>query len=118
MIDIDRAHAWAWDARPFPVFPNMTSVWSDGANYGRGHWLNGRATNQVLASVVSDICENSGVSDPDVSRLYGLVRGFWSGDIGTARSALQPLMLAYGFEALERDGCCSSVSAMAVDRSA
>ena len=104
MVDMDRAHVWAWDARPFPVFPNLTSVWSDGDNYGRGHWLNGRATNQVLASVVSDICEASGVERADVSKLYGLVRGFWTGEVGSARSALQPLMLAYGFESLERDG--------------
>ncbi len=104
MVDMEHAYVWAWDARPFPVFPNLTSVWSDGDNYGRGHWLNGRATNQVLASVVADICERSGVNDADVSRLYGLVRGFWSGEVGTARSDLQPMMLAYGFEALERDG--------------
>jgi len=104
MVDMERAHVWAWDARPFPVFPNLTSVWSDGDNYGRGHWLNGRATNQVLASVVADICEGSGVDQPDVSMLYGLVRGFWTGEVGSARSALQPLMLAYGFESLERDG--------------
>lgn len=104
MVDMERAHVWAWDARPFPVFPNLSSVWSDGDNYGRGHWLNGRATNQVLASVVADICEGAGVDQPDVSKLYGLVRGVWTGEVGSARSALQPLMLAYGFESLERDG--------------
>lgn len=104
MIDMERAHVWAWDARPFPIFPNLTSNWSDGENYDRGHWLNGRATNQVLASVVSDICERSGVGIPDVGRVYGLVRGYWSGEVGSARSALQPLMLAYGFESLEREG--------------
>jgi hypothetical protein len=104
MVDMERAHVWAWDARPFPVFPNLTSTWSDGDNYGRGHWLNGRATNQVLASVVSEICERSGVAVPDVSRLHGLVRGYWISEVGSARTALQPLMLAYGFESLERDG--------------
>jgi len=104
MLDMARAHVWAWDARPFPVFPNLVSSWSDGANYGRGHWLNGRATNQPLAAVVSDICERSGVASPDVSRLYGVVRGFWVSEIGTARSALQPLMLTHGFDAVERDG--------------
>jgi hypothetical protein len=104
MLDIARAHVWAWDARPFPVFPNLLSSWSDGANYGYGHWLNGRATNQPLAAVVGDLCERSGLPSPDVSRLYGIVRGFWVSEIGSARSALQPLMLAHGFDAVERDG--------------
>ncbi|RUS60441.1 host specificity protein [Pseudorhodobacter sp. E13] len=104
MLDMDRAHVWAWDARPFPQFPNATGLWSDGDNYPRGHWLTGRATNQPLALVVAEICERSGVTRFDVSRLYGVVRGYTPEGIGTAREALQPLMLAYGFEAIERDG--------------
>lgn len=104
MVDFARSHVWAWDARPFPVFPNLRSVWSDGQSYGTGHWLNGRSTNQVLGSVVADICERSGATDFDVSRLHGLVRGYAINDVDTARAALQSLMLAYGFDAVERDG--------------
>ncbi len=36
--------------------------------------------------------------------LYGIVRGYGVGDIDGARAALQPLMIAYGFDAVERDG--------------
>ncbi|QUS35161.1 baseplate megatron protein TIM-barrel domain-containing protein [Falsirhodobacter algicola] len=104
MVDMDRAHVWAWDARPFPVFPNLTDLWSDGDNYPRGHWLNGRASAQPLASVVEEICARSGVTAVEVTDLYGLVRGYVVSDTGSARAALQPLMLAYGFEAMERDG--------------
>ncbi|MGP3696026.1 baseplate multidomain protein megatron [Rhodobacter sp. NSM] len=104
MVDLSRAHVWAWDARPFPAFPALLEVWSDGDNYAHGHWLNGRATSQPLASVVSEICERSGVTAIDVSGLHGVVRGYGLAEVDTARAALQPLMLAYGFEALERDG--------------
>ncbi len=104
MVDVQRAHVWAWDARPFPVFPNLSSAWSDGGNYARGHWLNGRATGQVLGSVVADLCEKAGVKDFDVSTLYGYLRGYTNGDVASARAILQPLMLAYGFDAVERDG--------------
>jgi GTA TIM-barrel-like domain/Putative phage tail protein len=104
MVDFERAHAWAWDARPFPEFPGQTEVWSDGLNYGRGHWLNGRATSQPLADVVSEICKRSGVESVETSALHGLVRGYRQGDISTARSSLQPLMLAFGFDAVERGG--------------
>jgi GTA TIM-barrel-like domain/Putative phage tail protein len=103
MVDMSHAHAWAWDARPFPEFPG-NPLWSDGENYARGHWLNGRTSTQALASVVAEICEQSGVSDIDVAGVFGLVRGYSVDDTGSARAALQPLMLAYGFEAVERDG--------------
>lgn len=104
MVDMDHAYAWAWDARPFPEFPGQVSVWSDGANYSRGHWLNGRASNQPLSAVVRELCAKSGVEAIDVKALYGLVRGYQQSDISTVRSALQPLMLAFGFDVFEREG--------------
>ena len=104
MVDMALSHVWAWDARPFPAFPNAKELWSDAANYARGHWLNGRTSSQPLASVVAEICERSNLHTFDVSRLMGVVRGYQVDDVTTARSALQPLMLAYGFEAVERAG--------------
>ena len=104
MVDMAQAHVWAWDARPFPAFPANATLWSDGANYARGHWLNGRSTSRSLASLVEEICRRAGVTAIDTTRLYGLVRGYRLDDTDTARSALQPLMVAYGFDAVERDG--------------
>jgi len=104
MIDMSRAHVWAWDARPFPFFPNLSNIWSDGENYARGHWLTGRASIQPLAEVVQEICQRGGLTDVDTSELFGMVRGYVLPNIETARASLQPLMLAYGFEAIERDG--------------
>lgn len=104
MVDMSHAYAWAWDARPFPEFPGQTEIWNDGDNYARGHWLNGRVSNQPLASVVREICQRSGVEQVDVHSLFGLVRGYQQGDLTTARSTLQPLMLAFGFDAFEREG--------------
>ncbi|WP_126975622.1 baseplate multidomain protein megatron [Frigidibacter oleivorans] len=104
MIDLGRAHVWAWDARPFPVFPNDQETWADGANWARGHWLTGRAASQPLDLVVAEICAAAGVAAHDCSGLRGVVRGYAVSDGGTGRAALQPLMLAHGFDALERDG--------------
>ncbi len=104
MIDLTNAYVWAWDARPYPTFPNLRGLWSDGANYARGHWLNGRSGSRTLASVVAEICYASGVTQIDVSGLWGIVRGYVIEDVTDARSALQPLMLRYGFDAIERDG--------------
>ena len=104
MIDMDRAHVWAWDTRPFPFFPNDVALWSDGENYARGHWLNGRSTYRSLSAVVREISAASGVEAVETDKLFGLVRGYAVEDVTTGRSALQPLMLAHGFDAIERDG--------------
>ncbi|WP_371227070.1 baseplate multidomain protein megatron [Roseovarius sp. 2305UL8-3] len=104
MLEFNRSCVWAWDARPYPWFPNNRGLWSDGDNYGRGHWLTGRASARSLASVVDEICHRSGVTHYDVDTLYGHVRGYGIEDVSEGRSALQPLMLRYGFDAVDRAG--------------
>ncbi len=104
MLDFAHSTAWAWDARPFPAFPATESLWSDGANYDTGHWLNGRTANQTLAAVIGDLCAASGLPDPDLSQAHGLVRGYALREVGAARAALQPLLLAEGVDAVERAG--------------
>lgn len=104
MVNMDRAFVWAWDARPYPYFPNNLDLWSDAENYGRGHWINGRTSARSLASVVSEICLKAGLTTFDTSQLYGTVRGYIVSDVSEARASLQPLMLRYSFDAVERNG--------------
>lgn len=104
MIDMSRAYVWAWDTRPFPYFPGNTGLWSDGGNYARGHWLNGRVSGLSLAKLVEEICIEAGVKAFDVSGLHGFVRGYVGEVTGDMRRLLQPLMLRYGFDAVERGG--------------
>jgi len=104
MVDMSRAFVWAWDTRPYPYFPNNLELWSDAENYGRGHWLNGRTSARALASVVAEICEKSGLTNYDASQLFGTVRGYIVREVAEARASLQPLMLRYAFDAIERDG--------------
>jgi hypothetical protein len=104
MIDTEHAYLWAWDARPYPWFPAQTDVWSDGVNYRLGHWMTGRAALRSLASVVAEICTRAGLTGIDTQELHGIVRGYAPGDVADARAVLQPLMVAFGFDAAERDG--------------
>ncbi|MCQ0091524.1 glycoside hydrolase TIM-barrel-like domain-containing protein [Roseovarius sp. M141] len=104
MIDMDRAHVWAWDARPFPFFPNNQALWDDGRNHALGHWITGRTSSRSLASVVEEITARAGLLHVDTTRLHGYVSGYIVDQVADARAALQPLMLRYGFDAIERDG--------------
>ncbi|MEM7718994.1 MAG: glycoside hydrolase/phage tail family protein [Pseudomonadota bacterium] len=104
MVAVDRMFVWAWDARPYPFFPSYGDVWSDGENYARGHWLNGRVTSRTLGGLIAEICETAGCGPVDVREVRGLVRGYALDGGETARAALQPLLLTYGIDAIERDG--------------
>jgi hypothetical protein len=98
MVDTGRAYVWAWDARPWPDFPNRLETWIDGGNFETGHWLNGRATMASLAEVVAEICQRAGVDEIDLARLHGGVAGYAIEAVETGRQSLQPLMLAYAFD--------------------
>ena len=104
MIDPGRIHVWCWDARSFPDFPARSTVWTDTPNWQYGHWLNGRIGLVPLGDLVSDICGYAGFGDIDASELFGLVTGFVVDRTMSVREALEPLMLAYQFDAVESDG--------------
>ncbi len=101
MIETDMVNVWAWDARPFPDFPARETIWSDGENWQRGHWLSGRMGLVPLSDVVEDICAQSGIADIDVSKLSGLVQGYRIDRPMTGRAALTPLSLVYDFNLME-----------------
>jgi hypothetical protein len=104
MVDVARIHVYAWDARPYPAFPNQTTVWGDSENWRLGHWINGRAASAPLPSLVATILRDHGFTNFDVSNLSGLVTGLVVDRIMSARDTLQALELAFFLDTTERDG--------------
>ncbi len=104
MVDPDRLYVWAWDARPFPAFPLLGSVWADGGNWSLGHWLNGRASGVDLGALIEAVFERHGLPQPDVTRLHQTVAGYVVEEPGTARAALQPLVDLFGIVISEQVG--------------
>ncbi|MAF58251.1 MAG: hypothetical protein CMK03_10115 [Ponticaulis sp.] len=78
---------WAYDARPFPAFPQLTDVWSDGANWARGHWLNGRITRSDFGAFIDELCEAGGIG-VDVSGVEGSFHGLVLSGTSTLKDAL------------------------------
>lgn len=110
MVDMDALNIWCWDARPYPAFPGLEVVWSDGPNWELGHWLTGRAGLIPLADVVADLTRKSGVENFDVTKVNGLVQGYVIDRPMTTRAALEPLALIYGFHVLDTAGGLRFVS--------
>ncbi len=98
MVEPASLSVWAWDARPFPAFPDFTSVWADGANYETGHWINGRLEGMTLDRLVRALLGDFGIDAPLDLLIDGFVDGFVIDRPMSARAALEPLMRIFGVD--------------------
>lgn len=99
MVPPAHLHLWAWDARPYPYFPERDDVWSDGANWERGHWLNGRLGVVSLDALIGAILSDHGFSDYAISDVHALLGGYLVNEVLSARSTLEPLLKAFRIDA-------------------
>ena len=104
MVDWNRTHVWAWDARPWPAFPRRDDVWSDGTNWRLGHWLNGRLGNPRIRDLIAAVLTRAGFADFDVTRVEGTAVGCVLADGAAPRGALEAIIDAYGITVHEEDG--------------
>ncbi|ARQ00958.1 baseplate multidomain protein megatron [Pseudorhodoplanes sinuspersici] len=104
MVDPSGIHIWTWDARPYPIFPAVTDVWSDGPNWETGHWLTGRLGASNMEGLMSAILSDAGVVSCDVSALGEGPDGYVIDRPMSARAAIEPLAQVYAFDAAEEDG--------------
>ncbi len=104
MLDAAGIFPWAWDARPYPAFPLALDVWSDGANWETGHWLNGRLGAVPLDDLVAAILADAGAAAADTSQLRGTADGYVIDRPMSARAAIEPLAPAFSFDAVEENG--------------
>ncbi|MBV8848098.1 MAG: glycoside hydrolase TIM-barrel-like domain-containing protein, partial [Methylobacteriaceae bacterium] len=105
MLDPAHIHIWAWDARPFPAFPDLSSYWSDAENWQTGRWLNGRLEGAPVGTLVETL---AGDLLPEPTPLSVAVDGFVDGYVVdrpmSARAAIEPLSNLFGFDAVASSG--------------
>ena len=106
MVHLPECAAWTWDARPYPFFPELTDVWTDGPNWRLGHWLTGRLGAVSLAALVRHLCLRAGMPEAliDVSGLWGAVEGYAITALEAPRSSISTLARHFGFDAIETEG--------------
>ncbi len=106
MVHVPECAAWTWDARPYPFFPELTEVWTDGPNWRLGHWLTGRLGAVSLAALVRHLCLRAGMPEAliDVSGLWGAVEGYAITALEAPRSSISTLARHFGFDAIETEG--------------
>jgi GTA TIM-barrel-like domain/Putative phage tail protein len=104
MVDPANVYVWTWDARPFPAFPDLASVWADGANWETGHWITGRIEGVALDRLIKAVLADFQLLLPDLVQVDGFVDGYVIDRPMSARDALEPLGRTFGFDALLSSG--------------
>ncbi|UOM33838.1 glycoside hydrolase/phage tail family protein [Acuticoccus sp. I52.16.1] len=92
MVDASTIHIWTWDARPWPMFPHLLDLWSDGTNWERGHWLNGRLGGVPVDALLASLFEDWGLEAPDVTAVPTVLDGFIVSGPSSLRSVVEPLL--------------------------
>ncbi len=102
---IEQMFIWTWDARPFPYWPDLLSIWSDGASWKTGHWVQGKLGISSLAAIVSELLERGGLSseDYDVSKITDQVEGYVVHGQQSIRDCVDILKQGYFFDLVESD---------------
>lgn len=97
---------WTWDARPYPYWPDLRSVWADGGSWVTGHWVQGKLGTSQVAAAVEEIATLAGCAPEalDCAALRMQLDGFILTERTSARAAIEQLMKAYFFTLAERDG--------------
>jgi len=104
MIAPGSIYLWTWDARPYPVFPAADDVWGDAGNWNAGHWLTGRLGSAPLDALVTALLSDSGITNVDCRDLGEGPEGYAVDRPMAPRAMLDPLALAFAFDAVEQDG--------------
>jgi hypothetical protein len=103
---VENKFLWCFDARPYPYWPDMKDVWSDGNTYQLGHWVNGKFATSGLAEVLKQLCQRSGlkITDIDVSSISHNLDGFVINSLTSIADIISTLREVYFFNITEVDG--------------
>ncbi len=96
---IENKFIWAWDARPYPSWPDRKDVWADGDCWTKGHWIQGKFFQSNLNAVLLDICKKANLAPNqiDVGKINNDIIGFCIFDNSTAKDIIKDLSKLYHF---------------------
>lgn len=103
MIDTENCWFWAWDARPFPTFPLNSSLWSDGENWNKGHWLNGRLGGCPIDDLITQLFADFGFNNVKI-KADGFIDGYMIAREGSLADAVGPLLSFFNISLREDAG--------------
>ncbi len=97
---VENMFLWAWDARPFPYFPNLIDIWADGKSWSTGHWIQGKLSLPKVSDIISDIMQKGGYHKDEFvcEKLDYLVEGVVINEGHSTQSAMELLQQVFFFD--------------------
>jgi hypothetical protein len=89
------------DARPFPAFPSAADLWADASAWPTGHWLTGRLGGVSIEGLIAAVLADVGFAEVEFRAVAGHVDGFVVDRRMSPREALEPILAAFGVDALD-----------------
>ncbi|MDF3047404.1 MAG: hypothetical protein K0R73_522 [Candidatus Midichloriaceae bacterium] len=117
---IENKFLWCWDARPYPYWPDLCRIWSDGGSWQKGHWVQGKIGNSTLAGVLEELAAKAGICKDmtSCSIIHESMAGLILDSQTSIKNIIQILQKAYQFDTVEKNGkvhFCHSTIHNAVD---
>ena len=102
---LEQMFIWCWDARPFPYWPDLKTIWADGGCWARGHWVNGKLGLTTLNAIIQELALRCGLDLNKVraEQLTDFVDGLVLSHQQSALEIIDLLKTAYFFDTCEVD---------------
>ena len=103
---VQRQFLWTWDARPYPYWPDLLDVWSDGGNWVTGHWVQGKLGASHVAGALEELMQRAGLTSDqvDMQQVQAILDGFVLNERVSTRAAIDQLMQAFFFTIKDSGG--------------
>ncbi len=103
---VENKFVWAWDARPYPYWPDRSDVWPDAACWFTGYWIQGKLGQSTLREMLAEICMKSGINENqfNVNLINKHISGFYIFNHTTARDVIDNLRELYCFDVVDDGG--------------
>ncbi|MFQ3306968.1 MAG: hypothetical protein ACI8ZF_000204 [Candidatus Midichloriaceae bacterium] len=100
---VENKFIWAWDARPFPYWPDKSHVWNDSACWYTGHWIQGKLSSITLNQIIYDLCLKSGIKSEqiDIKNLSEEIIGYYFIQDIPPITTIRILSKLYNFDIIE-----------------
>jgi len=117
---IENKFLWCWDARPYPYWPDLSRIWSDGGSWQKGHWVQGKISHSTLAGVLEELAAKAGICKDmaSCSITHESMAGLILDSQTSIKNIITILQKAYQFDTVEKNGkiyFCHSSMLNAID---
>ncbi|MDR3289985.1 MAG: glycoside hydrolase TIM-barrel-like domain-containing protein [Rickettsiales bacterium] len=102
-VYVERMFLYCWDARPYPFFPAKVDIWTDGDDWYRGHWINGKLCVLTFENLIKMLFVDNLNLLGDIE-IYDLVEGIVLNEITNLNEVIKMLQGIYFFDYVEHNG--------------